>query len=79
MPVIQVVAETLRETNRHERRSQISTSDASRISGKPQARMSTADREREFAISADGLLCQSRAEHNWQGARCELGIIKGLK
>eukprot|EP01147_Barroeca_monosierra_P003768 gene3769-6291_t len=76
MPVIQVVAETLRETNRHERRSQISTSDASRISGKPQARMSTADREREFAISADGLLCQSRAEHNWQGARCELGIIK---
>ena len=35
------------------------------------------DREPAFAISADGLLCQSRDEHQWQGGRANVSVTKG--
>ncbi|EGD75338.1 eIF4a [Salpingoeca rosetta] len=70
MPVIQIVAETLRAGTR--------TSTAAATAAPRRAgRMSVATREANFAVSADGLLCQSRAEFQWQGGRGELAATKG--
>lgn len=40
-------------------------------------KMNPYDRDPQFAIDASGLLCQSRDEHHWQGARATLGALKG--
>ena len=39
--------------------------------------MSGFDRDANFAIDKSGLLCQSREEHKWQGARATLGAARG--
>ena len=39
--------------------------------------MNPADREAMFAISPDGLLCQSREHSQWQGGRGNVGLVKG--
>ena len=40
-------------------------------------RISTDDREAQLAVDGSGLICQSRAERQWQGARAERGVRSG--
>eukprot|EP01051_Picozoa_sp_SAG22_P018867 SAG22_NODE_3308_length_1789_cov_1.218343_1_plen_293_part_10 len=39
--------------------------------------LSAEDRERDFAVGDDGLLCQSRNERQWFGARASHGLVGG--
>ena len=40
-------------------------------------RISIDDREAQLAVDGTGLVCQSRAERQWQGARAERGVRSG--
>ena len=40
-------------------------------------RVNTEDREAQLAVDGSGLICQSRAERQWQGARAERGVRSG--
>lgn len=68
LPVLQIVHETLREGTCAGRRKQ---------GGAPSFCMNVNDRDPMFAISGDGLLCQSREHRQWQGARGSAGAIQG--
>lgn len=69
LPVLQIVYETLREKS-------VSGGKAA-AAVRPQAKMSVSDRDPLFAIAPDGLLCQARDEGGWQGARANLGAVRG--
>jgi ATP-dependent RNA helicase DDX1 len=51
------------------------TARAARLRGP--LRVSTEDREAQLAVDGSGLVCQSRAERQWQGARTERGVRSG--
>lgn len=40
--------------------------------------MNVEDRDQDFAVASDGLMCQSR-HPQWQGARANWGITKGTE
>lgn len=73
LPVIQVAHETLRDAKQGKR---VLSGGAGADSASNWA-MSVNDREASFAIDQSGLLCQSREHTKWQGARANLGVIKG--
>eukprot|EP00049_Salpingoeca_infusionum_P001017 m.44229 g.44229 ORF g.44229 m.44229 type:complete len:734 (-) comp10825_c1_seq6:1035-3236(-) len=75
IPMLQIVAEVLRaqqeEKHRPSKVAKVAASDT------PPVQMSSSTREPLFAVSADGMLCQSRSEHNWQGGRGNYGVTSG--
>ncbi|XP_075243162.1 ATP-dependent RNA helicase DDX1-like [Convolutriloba macropyga] len=68
IPVVQIVLETLRE-----KRDGVKPS-TSKPAGGTKMAMNIWDRSPQFAISPDGLLCQSREQKVWQGSRATYGV-----
>eukprot|EP00037_Helgoeca_nana_P016987 m.160263 g.160263 ORF g.160263 m.160263 type:complete len:733 (-) comp23784_c0_seq5:112-2310(-) len=71
LPVLQIVYES------HYQRASAAEQSKKEPEGHGPCVMNPFDRQPDFAISEDGLLCQSRVERGWQGARTTLGVVKG--
>eukprot|EP00035_Acanthoeca_spectabilis_P037034 m.43232 g.43232 ORF g.43232 m.43232 type:complete len:731 (+) comp8404_c0_seq2:376-2568(+) len=71
LPVLQIVYEALHQ------KSTAAAQPQRQDRGPGACVMNAFDRQPAFAISEDGLLCQSRDERGWQGARSTLSVIKG--
>jgi ATP-dependent RNA helicase DDX1 len=53
------------------------TARAAQLQQQQPLRVNTDDREAQLAVDGTGLICQSRAERQWQGARAERGVRSG--
>jgi ATP-dependent RNA helicase DDX1 len=70
LPLLQIVYESLRDPLKG-----ISISAGAPLHPR-QCAMSSTDRDPNFAVSADGLVCQVR-EAAWQGGRANVGVFRG--
>lgn len=87
LPILQVCHEALRqrptEASKGDKDSAAAAAAAARLAREAQLqqqrplRISTEDREAQLAVDGSGLICQSRAERQWQGARAERGVRSG--
>ncbi|XP_065671009.1 ATP-dependent RNA helicase DDX1 isoform X5 [Hydra vulgaris] len=73
LPVIQIVYENILANLSEQPGNQKTKTEVA----KGKWEMSKLDRSSSFAISEDGLLCQSREHKEWQGSRSTLGVSKG--
>ncbi|CAB4038540.1 ATP-dependent RNA helicase DDX1, partial [Paramuricea clavata] len=72
LPVIQVVYETIQDALSGKKSAKVLIQDEEKS-----WKMNVYDRDSAFAISEDGLLCQSREQFDWQGCRSLLAVTKG--
>ncbi|XP_020905751.1 ATP-dependent RNA helicase DDX1 isoform X2 [Exaiptasia diaphana] len=73
LPIIQIVHENVRDAMAGKTPKASPQGDG----GSTGFKMNPFDRDESFAISQDGLLCQSREMYKWQGCRSTLGVKKG--
>lgn len=71
LPVIQVAYENLLEAKSGGKKG------GAGAGGGGKWEMSKYDRQPQFAISDDGLLCQAREQRSWQGCRSTFGVKEG--
>eukprot|EP00041_Stephanoeca_diplocostata_P030216 m.907818 g.907818 ORF g.907818 m.907818 type:complete len:736 (+) comp23711_c1_seq21:2004-4211(+) len=76
LPVLQVVHELLRAHGARTTTGEGTKEPVKKARVEP-TRMSGQDRDGMFAVSEDGLLCQSRHEQQWQGGRATTGLVGG--
>ncbi|KAK9791611.1 hypothetical protein WJX73_009998 [Symbiochloris irregularis] len=73
LPILQIVYETVTTSPAQTSSAQQSSAPAASL----ECKLSLDDRDSLLAISPDGLTCQARSQHAWQGGRATAGVREG--